>query len=198
MDMESIRISVVIASVALFAVLIAESPAVAGVKDISYELLSGIGGGWLGGRLGGLAVYVIGRPFTQWEGESGPGNRSLPLFGIATHGGMIAGSIGGVYLASDREGSLLWTAVGSFVPVLISMVYVSIKGESISERLIWSHELFGYFGTMYRGFAGTLFSPLGALLAYELSRSNGSQQRNGQPSQNATSALHMTLLRVEF
>lgn len=198
--MEPIRISVAIVSVMLLT--IGNSSAMR-AKDISYELLAGSAGAWLGGRLGGLAVYIIGNPFSQWEEGDGVGDRALPFLCIGTHVGMIVGAVGGVYLASDREGSLLWTAVGSSIPMLISMACVAIKGEDALERMRWRHlsgdqGIFGYFGVMYRGFAGTLLSPVGAVVGYELSRPEGSQQRNGQSSQNEAPAFYVPLLMARF
>jgi hypothetical protein len=202
-EMKLIRISVAIVLVMLLTVLTIGDSSATRAKATFYELLAGSAGAWLGGRFGGLAVYIIGRPFSQWEEGDGVGNRSLPFLGIGTHGGMMAGSIGGVYLASDREGSLFWTAVGSSIPMLISIACVAIKGEDVFQLLQWRHisgdqGLFGYFGVMYRGFAGTLLSPVGAVVGYELSRSEESQQRNGQSSQNEAPAFYVPLLMARF
>ena len=184
--MKPIRIS---GMIVLLAMVIAGDSSAAELGDLFEESVGGAFGAIVGQGLGVSFTVVIASLLGETE--------VFYPFAMATyHAPVIAGSALGVYVAGEslggHDGSFLWAFAGSSIPILINMIYVgAIEKDKVYEFFEWK------FGIKCRGsFPGIFFSPIGAVIGYELSRSSSSQQKKEQSSGHV--ALYIPLFGAKF
>jgi hypothetical protein len=207
--MKLIKMLIITVLTILLTILIVEHLSATTVKDLSKEVATGTVGSLLGGRCGSLTTFVMFHVGAAALFQTAPRGEILEhSAAIGIHVGIPIGGAVGVYMAGNHNGSFLWTVLGSSIPTLISMTCFVIKGENpfVTIHLppltdtIENHgkgSILGFRSAMYRGCIGALFSPIGAVIGYELSRSRAPQQQIGQVPQHVA-PLYIQLLEVRF
>ena len=131
-------------------------------KSMGSRNITEFGVGVVGAVLFGVLGAVIGDEFKNRDHDDPP----EALIGFAV--GSTLGSTAGVWLAGKmcRDNGLLVGAFsGAFVPPCIGLLVATLKEGNDSSWDVWSHAFFG-----------SMFSPLGSTIGYNISRRPSSSE----------------------
>ena len=145
------------------------------------EILAGEAGGFVGGYGGFFIVGSIPQIPQSRVGE-------WALRG--SYIGWTLGSAGGVYTAGNRAGSFPATVVGSLLGSAVGFRIAASSAGNLNQFL----EDFP-FGDIPRLFWGSWFAPIGATIAFNLTRKHKSHGASASP---AAPPIYFNLVRVRF